>query len=251
MGERRKHTGREVEGGVAAVPEVVLDVVAEDPQEQHVAEQVHQAAVHEHRHQEGEVHGAGSLLQRDDGRLVADLDPDRLRDVFAGSDLLGDGREGVGELLVVAHALEEHEHQHVDRNQQIRDVGRAQSSSVVVADRKYHLTPPSPVRVWSSSLLGDVLVARPPEDQHFADPVHGGRPSPLADLVADRDPVGSIGGVDLDLDEFVGRERAVHFGDQCVGQAGMPGLHDWLESVRTSFEMSALPGGQWRGHAPL
>ena len=40
--------GHEIEGRVADVAEVVLDVVAEDPEEQHVPEEVHQAAVHEH-----------------------------------------------------------------------------------------------------------------------------------------------------------------------------------------------------------
>ena len=143
MRNRREDAGREIENGVARMPQVVFDVVAEDPEKQHVAEQVHQAAVHEHRNQQREIHRAGRLLQRNGGGLVADLDAHRPRDVLAGADLLRHGRERVGELLVRAHPLQEHEHQHIERNQQVGDVRRAQPSSVVVADRKDHFTPPS------------------------------------------------------------------------------------------------------------
>ena len=55
MRQRCQHPGGEIEQRESAVAQVVLDVVAEDPQEQHVAEQVHQAAVHEHRDQQCEV----------------------------------------------------------------------------------------------------------------------------------------------------------------------------------------------------
>ena len=42
----------EIEHEVSHVPETVLDVVAEDPQVEHVAEQMHPAAMEEHRHQD-------------------------------------------------------------------------------------------------------------------------------------------------------------------------------------------------------
>ena len=47
--EGRRHAGDEVEDEEAPVPESVFDVVAEDPQVEHVAGDVEQAAVHEHR----------------------------------------------------------------------------------------------------------------------------------------------------------------------------------------------------------
>jgi hypothetical protein len=37
------------------VTEAILNVVAEDPEEQHIAADVSDAAVHEHRHEQGEV----------------------------------------------------------------------------------------------------------------------------------------------------------------------------------------------------
>ena len=43
----------QVEHQVAAVAQAVLDVVAEDPQEQHVAEEVADARMDEHRGQDG------------------------------------------------------------------------------------------------------------------------------------------------------------------------------------------------------
>ena len=46
--QRSDDARRQIERRVAEVPEVVLDVVAEDPEKQHVPQQVHEAAVHEH-----------------------------------------------------------------------------------------------------------------------------------------------------------------------------------------------------------
>ena len=46
--QRRRHTGQEIESEETPVPEGVLDVVAEDPQVEHVAGDVEQPAVHKH-----------------------------------------------------------------------------------------------------------------------------------------------------------------------------------------------------------
>jgi hypothetical protein len=51
-GERRGDPGPQVSQQVAQAAEPVLHVVAVDPQEQHVPEQVQEAAVEEHRHQQ-------------------------------------------------------------------------------------------------------------------------------------------------------------------------------------------------------
>ena len=58
VGEGGHQTADEVEGEEQDGPEAVLDVVAEDPQEQHVEPEVGQAAVQEHRHEDGQ----GDLL---------------------------------------------------------------------------------------------------------------------------------------------------------------------------------------------
>jgi endonuclease/exonuclease/phosphatase (EEP) superfamily protein YafD len=56
LGERRRHPAGEIEREEAAVAADVLDVIPEDPEIEHVAGQMHQAAVQEHR---AEQRGAG------------------------------------------------------------------------------------------------------------------------------------------------------------------------------------------------
>jgi hypothetical protein len=52
---RRHEACGEVEGEEAPASEGVFDVVAEDPEEEHVAEQMLEARVHEHRAEGGDV----------------------------------------------------------------------------------------------------------------------------------------------------------------------------------------------------
>ena len=89
LGGRRRQAGEQVEGQEAAAPQRVLDVVPEDPEREHVAGQVHQAAVEEHAGEDGEG-------RRDDVARP---------DVLEGEELVGDGaahqdrvREAGGEL---------------------------------------------------------------------------------------------------------------------------------------------------------
>src|SRR5437763_3115348 len=49
VSERRKHAAHEVEDEIPQVSDAVFHVVAENPEEEHVAEYVRPAAVHEHR----------------------------------------------------------------------------------------------------------------------------------------------------------------------------------------------------------
>src|SRR5215217_3915579 len=58
---RRGEAAEQVEGDELDAPHGVLDVVAEDPQEQHIAPEVQQAAVHEHRREQREDRGGGRL----------------------------------------------------------------------------------------------------------------------------------------------------------------------------------------------
>ena len=112
--ERRRHVGqrsrnprREIKGQISRVREIVLDVVTENPEKQHVAEQMHQAAVHEHRCQQCDVHADRRVFERDDDSLIAKFDSDVLGDVCAGANFLRDRGKGVGERLVRADSLSE------------------------------------------------------------------------------------------------------------------------------------------------
>jgi hypothetical protein len=60
--ERCRRTAQEVEQDETDVPQPVLDIVPEDPEIQHVADDVHPAAMHEHR-------GQDRQLGRDAGKV--------------------------------------------------------------------------------------------------------------------------------------------------------------------------------------
>jgi hypothetical protein len=70
VGERGHDAGSHVEDQVAHVPEAVLDVVAEDPEEEHVAAEVEQAAVEEHRRHHREQHVLGREHRRPAAAVV-------------------------------------------------------------------------------------------------------------------------------------------------------------------------------------
>jgi hypothetical protein len=55
VGQRSNHAAKQVEDQILHVAQTILDVVAEDPEEEHVAGDVREAAVHEHRREEREV----------------------------------------------------------------------------------------------------------------------------------------------------------------------------------------------------
>ena len=75
LGRRRREAAEEVEEEEADLAERVLDVVAEDPEEEHVAEQVHPAAVQEHRRERGQEPALPDRRARalDLARVVAEL----------------------------------------------------------------------------------------------------------------------------------------------------------------------------------
>src|SRR5439155_6670377 len=53
-------------------------------------------------------------------------------------DLLGNGRKGVGESFVRAEALEKHEDQHIDENEQIIEDRRRPATNIFISDWKKH-----------------------------------------------------------------------------------------------------------------
>ena len=55
VGQRRDHAADQVEDEVPDMAQTIFDVVAKDPKEEHVAEDVRDAAVHEHRSEQREV----------------------------------------------------------------------------------------------------------------------------------------------------------------------------------------------------
>ena len=112
LGERRRDAAEQIEDQELHVPEAVLDVVAEDPQVQHVAAEVQPAAVHEHGGENGR-----------------DVGPRMVREAPR--------HEGpfVDELVAVLQLQEED--QHVDGNEDVGDVRRRAPQGVVIADRKH------------------------------------------------------------------------------------------------------------------
>ena len=141
VAERRDEARHEIENHIADVAHAILDVVAENPQEPHVAQQVGDAAVHEHRRQQRQIDRPGRRLKAggrellsappvDDGLVFAD-------DVFAGPDFRGHCRPGIGELIVRAGPLKENVHQDVQRNEHVVDDRHRPDVGVVVAEGKH------------------------------------------------------------------------------------------------------------------
>jgi hypothetical protein len=108
VGERepvRGHVSAEhVEHQVGELAELILDVVAEDDQEQHVAEQVQPAFVNEHReqHRQGRRLAVGRLAEVAGVRAGPGLAGCDLGQLMAGGQLARDGRIVIEERLLAA-----------------------------------------------------------------------------------------------------------------------------------------------------
>ena len=132
MGQRGDHAPCEIERDVAQLPEVVFDVVPEDPQEEHVEPQMQPVSVEEHRCSDGDPRSL-RLEDRSSGGVFA-LASTVVAGV-GGSDLTGaewstlddfarDGRVLVAELDSspgVSAGLYEDEDSDVDDDQRDRD----------------------------------------------------------------------------------------------------------------------------------
>src|SRR5204863_4252647 len=107
---------------ISQMAKTIFDVVAEDKKEKHVAEDVSDAAVHEHRSDEREINRNRRRLQPGHLHALAReiFNCDRSRDdVSAGKDLAGYRRVGVGEFVVVTQSLKEHKDQDVNCDQYV------------------------------------------------------------------------------------------------------------------------------------
>ena len=132
--------GGNVEERVGQVADAVLDVVAEDPQEEHVAGEVEPAAVHEDAREERQPdRRRPRLLGHLDG-LAIDRDRLWLGQIHAGRDLEGDRAVAVRELGALGAgpgALQEQEDEDVDRDEGERHEGGPVPALVLVADREH------------------------------------------------------------------------------------------------------------------
>ena len=123
--------------------EAIFYVVTKDKKKKHVAEDVSDAAVHEHRGDQCEVSRDWSTWH---SRRLYGLTSNRFehetawnRPIIAGDDSPGNCRTFVGELFVAAETLKKHKHQHVDRDEHIVNDRCGGAASVIVAYWKKHL----------------------------------------------------------------------------------------------------------------
>jgi len=148
VGGRRHEPGNQVEDQIAQAPEPVLDVVAEDPEEEHVAGEVQHAPVEEHRQEHREIDrllreglwAAGAGVAVVAGGAVDGFDDLGGCERTAGGDLAGDG----GVLEVEEHGgtglglarLHEEVDSHVQADEEDRDPGQP-ARRVQVAERQH------------------------------------------------------------------------------------------------------------------
>ena len=76
MRERGGHTGEDVEENIARVPHRILDVVTEDPEVEHVADQMHEPAVKKHAREDAQD-GRDRCYARRESALTQDHRGDR------------------------------------------------------------------------------------------------------------------------------------------------------------------------------
>ena len=140
--EAGEYAAKEVEEQVAQVAEGIFKVVAEDPEIKHVAEEVKEAAVHEHAAKEGKEYGYVGLRE---AGVYEDLLGNgigyELRagdDVVARQDLGRHGGVAEGKGRVVAPVLQEDEHEDVGKDQEVVDPGGTLAVAVIITDRKEH-----------------------------------------------------------------------------------------------------------------
>src|SRR2546429_4294369 len=105
------------------MPQRIFDVVAKNPQEQHIAENMGNSAVHEHRRQQRDVHCAWRWLQA--GNFER-LPGNRLLfhvigrdDIVAAYNLLRNRRKLVSKLLVFTQSLEEYKNEYIGRDEAV------------------------------------------------------------------------------------------------------------------------------------
>src|SRR6185369_11914734 len=143
MSHRRDHAAKEVKNEITYVTKPVLNVVAKDPEKQHIAANVHEATVHEHRRKKRDVYRNWCYFQSGNQQS---LSCDRVNqhstwshDVVTRQNLSRDCRKGVGEVFVCSELLKKDKDEEVCGNQRVVNYWRDCSVRIGVEYRKYHL----------------------------------------------------------------------------------------------------------------
>src|SRR5882762_4662220 len=123
MREPRDDSADEIKNEISKVTETIFNIVAKDKKEKHVAEDVSDAAMHEHRSDQREVSRDWRTWH---SRRLYGLTSNRFqheaagnRPIIAGDDACRNCRKFVGELLVGPKTLKEDKHQDVNRDEHI------------------------------------------------------------------------------------------------------------------------------------
>ena len=119
----------------------MFEIVSKDPKEQHIPKDVHDAAVHKHGRDQREINWTWCGLQIDDPTLISNLNWDRPCYVLARSYLFWNSGKRVGELIVRAETLQEHEHQYVYSDEYVVNYWHCGAVAVIVADREDNFSP--------------------------------------------------------------------------------------------------------------
>ncbi len=143
VAQRRDDAGQQIKRQVTEVAHAVFHVVAEDPQEPHVSQDVGDAGMHEYRRDQRQINRDGRGLQAGHQELITAR---RIGDhmiggdhVLAGSDFGGHGGQLVADFVVGAEALENDEHEHIDGDDRVIDDRRKPPIGIVVAQGEDHL----------------------------------------------------------------------------------------------------------------
>ena len=131
MRRARSESANQIEEDELAVTQPVFDVIAEDPEVKHVANDVHPRCVHEHGRQQSEIDRFRAGVHRDRDALSTDIDRLRLNEVSVVRYLEWNRAVSVDEPLATAQ-LEKPDND-VDRNKNVGDVRSAVSIEIVVA----------------------------------------------------------------------------------------------------------------------
>src|SRR5687767_1122675 len=137
MGGAGRESAHEVEDQELAATYAVLDVVTENPEIEHVADDVRPRGVHEHRGEQREVDRSRAGIELDRNALAAGLDRLGADEVPSARDLEWHGAVAVDESFAEAQLDEPDDY--VDRDECVGDDGNGVAIRVVVSEGHYHV----------------------------------------------------------------------------------------------------------------
>ena len=120
--QRGGNTTEQIKNQIGEMPQVVFDVVAEDPEEPKVPNDVEQVGMQKHRSENCQERCRNWILRRA---------VESAGEVFRNKSELKDQSVKMPRPLKLHWKLEEDEHQHVQRDDEIIHVGRTESWLVV------------------------------------------------------------------------------------------------------------------------